>query len=626
MTLSFVKALFVRSFLFVCLLWGSAFSAVENTPEAIEKALFDSHQLSASYRLKESYLKKLQEIQQLDANTEATQAFNTVLQSEYYMMAEKYREAQQLMESANLAHLKSSIAIDTKDWIIMYLYRINGEIQKAIELGEQLRLRVKANWPVHRRIELFLELAYQRVFTYEYAKSLDFLELALMEVSNTSDLYLLGEAYNLMGIVYDSLQDKETAAKYFEKSLEVYKKTDFNTFINYTKLNLAQTYIELGREEDAQKIIDKVYESFNEANNESGQAYYYQVQAKINFGLEKYDNALSYIDKAIKMAKKLDEQALLYDMNLDLIEILVKKKDFTAARQLIDKVKATAIELASSRNYKLIRLEAEVLAGNGNYEQAYLKLFGSYKNYRDNFNRMMIRLATVSRSRLDKERLSFENHLLEETNAWNQRLVNKSSEFNVYLKVLIILLVLAFFVLLWFMYRTQKVAAENKRLALTDNLTAMPNRRHIFRELEKHHYTQSNGQGYYSIILFDLDHFKTINDIHGHGIGDKVIKITKEICLSVIRETDTVGRIGGEEFLVILPDTELKAAQRIAERIREAFENYSFSQYAEGLVVTSSFGVAQYRITDPSVSDVINRADKMLYQAKNEGRNRVYAT
>lgn len=623
---SSIKAYLLQSFLLGYLLLGSVAHALENTTTAIEKMLFDSHQLSASYRFKESYLKNLHNIEKLDANTEATQAFNTVLKAEYHMMTEEYGLARELIESVNLDALDSSIAIDTKDWVIMYLHRVNGDIKQAIELGDRLRLRIKETWPRHRRAELFLELAYQRVFTYEYGKSLDSLELALIDASNVSDIYLLAETYNLMGIVYESLKDKETAAEYFEKSLNVYKKTNLVNATSYTKLNLAQTYVDLERAEDAEKVLDNVYQSFKEEKNQSGVAYYHQVQAKINLRLGNYDKAFSSINKAIKIVETLDEKAFLHDVNIDYIRVLVKQKKYDEAQVAIDHLKSSDIELAQTKNYELIRLESEVLNGNGYYEEALKKLTHSYDSYRKDFNNNMVRLATISRSRLDNERLSFENRLLKEKNAWNQQLVDKTNNYNLRLKISIGLLILAVLSLVWFMRRTQKIAAENKRLALTDNLTAMPNRRHIFRELEKHHYAQINEQGYYSIILFDLDHFKTINDIYGHAIGDKVIQITKDICLSVIRGADMVGRIGGEEFLVILPSTELKAAQRIAERIREAFENYNFSKYAEGLAVTSSFGVTQHRITDPSVDDVINRADKMLYQAKNEGRNRVYAT
>jgi len=125
-----------------------------------------------------------------------------------------------------------------------------------------------------------------------------------------------------------------------------------------------------------------------------------------------------------------------------------------------------------------------------------------------------------------------------------------------------------------------------------------------------------------SCLLLDLDHFKSINDLHGHLVGDSVIARMGIVLLDVLRETDTAVRYGGEEFLGVLPGLELPDAIAVAERIRNAFRDASLFDIAPGLQVTCSVGVAE-RTPGEAQDEWIERADRALYGAKDEGRDRV---
>lgn len=127
----------------------------------------------------------------------------------------------------------------------------------------------------------------------------------------------------------------------------------------------------------------------------------------------------------------------------------------------------------------------------------------------------------------------------------------------------------------------------------------------------------------YCLIMLDVDHFKSINDNHGHPAGDKVLRIIAQTIKQVIREGDQVGRYGGEEFLLILPETALKSAQTLAERIRSAIENLNIYVDQKEIPVTASLGIATKYPEEFNYEGVLKRADDALYQAKNLGRNRV---
>ena len=127
-----------------------------------------------------------------------------------------------------------------------------------------------------------------------------------------------------------------------------------------------------------------------------------------------------------------------------------------------------------------------------------------------------------------------------------------------------------------------------------------------------------------SLIYLDIDFFKAINDTHGHQAGDAVLKQIARIMVRMLRKSDILGRIGGEEFMILLPDTDGMAGRVIAERLRKRVENTPFLIKEEPIDVTVSLGV--YYSPDPEaigVDEFVNRADAALYEAKEGGRNRV---
>ncbi len=127
----------------------------------------------------------------------------------------------------------------------------------------------------------------------------------------------------------------------------------------------------------------------------------------------------------------------------------------------------------------------------------------------------------------------------------------------------------------------------------------------------------------FSVLILDIDYFKTVNDKYGHGAGDKVLQYVTKTCLEQLRETDVFGRIGGEEFLVIFPHTNIDDTYKIAQRLRKAIESLQVGHIAHNLKVSISGGCSQLENIDASIHELIARADNALYEAKQCGRNRI---
>ncbi|MGM0432935.1 MAG: diguanylate cyclase, partial [Spirochaetota bacterium] len=164
----------------------------------------------------------------------------------------------------------------------------------------------------------------------------------------------------------------------------------------------------------------------------------------------------------------------------------------------------------------------------------------------------------------------------------------------------------------------EKENVKLQRDAGTDALTGIHNRRAVIEELERKLRVSQIQKRPLSVGMFDIDHFKDVNDTKGHVFGDTVLKGVADQLYATVREKDTVGRYGGEEFLVVFFDATSKEATAVADRIRKQVELYDFGK---GFTVTVSGGIAEY--SSQSLEELIDEADKRLYTAKQRGRNQI---
>lgn len=189
---------------------------------------------------------------------------------------------------------------------------------------------------------------------------------------------------------------------------------------------------------------------------------------------------------------------------------------------------------------------------------------------------------------------------------------------------------IALFVLLLLVavvYAVKKVREARllRTLASTDELTGLPNRRAVIAYAENAMRLIGLRGGRLSLLMIDVDRFKRVNDTHGHGVGDEVLRHIAHMLPTGLRSRDRPGRLGGEEFVVVLPDASVEQAEQIAERMREAIEFTPASTSAGELRLTVSIGVSEAMDSSDSVTALLDRADAALYRAKASGRNAVVA-
>jgi len=173
--------------------------------------------------------------------------------------------------------------------------------------------------------------------------------------------------------------------------------------------------------------------------------------------------------------------------------------------------------------------------------------------------------------------------------------------------------------------RRLKLYKDIETLAITDGLTGVYTRRYFIERFDEEIQRSALRKSSLSFLMIDADNFKSVNDQYGHLAGDQVLKEISNIIQENVREIDIVGRFGGEEFCVVLPDTDLEGSRLVAERIRKSAEKRVIKAYDSTLRVTLSIGLAIYPSDGKLLEEMMDKADWALYRAKSQGRNCVVA-
>jgi diguanylate cyclase (GGDEF)-like protein len=191
--------------------------------------------------------------------------------------------------------------------------------------------------------------------------------------------------------------------------------------------------------------------------------------------------------------------------------------------------------------------------------------------------------------------------------------------------LLMLLFALLASIITYWAYKTKRMQMSVKRMAESDALTGISNRHHFTRQAVKTlGRCKARGEPV-SMLMFDLDHFKSINDKFGHSAGDWVLKRVADVCNAMCRDIDHFGRLGGEEFAILVPGHDLKAATRLAEDCRLKLSRIDSLPSGHAFPISASFGVSSTLDSGHDLGKLLSHADLMLYRAKREGRNRVRA-
>ncbi|MEO9078715.1 MAG: GGDEF domain-containing protein [Rhodanobacter sp.] len=248
------------------------------------------------------------------------------------------------------------------------------------------------------------------------------------------------------------------------------------------------------------------------------------------------------------------------------------------------------------------------------------KYMAADKGYLNNISAKAIAYQKVKQQVLAKklqvDTLAKQNKILQLQQALSKKAVEAGR-----LWIILLILLLAF--VGFITYRVKRSQLRFMKLARRDGLTGIFNRQHFVNEAERQLQYCSKSKRDVCLVLVDLDHFKAVNDTHGHAVGDKVLKRAVAACQAHLRSTDLFGRLGGEEFGIVLPECALDQVLARVDQMRLAVAAASSGEDGLGIPVSASFGVATVANSGYELRQLMSDADNALYQAKREGRNRV---
>ncbi len=285
---------------------------------------------------------------------------------------------------------------------------------------------------------------------------------------------------------------------------------------------------------------------------------------------------------------------------------------------------------------KVALLKSKVYQGMGEWQQAYQSLNGYVDTHLKSDEAVNLKRNEQMKARFHSQKVQLENSLLLQSSKKQQKqlaILADQDEMRIIIIALIAIILLVVSLFAIFQVNSKR---RFQLMAHTDELTNLSNRRDIYAAGEALLSEAQNKQQSIAIISFDADHFKHVNDRYGHEVGDTVLKAIADIATAAMRDCDKLGRVGGEEFLVVLPNSTLEEAQLIAQRLLDNIESFNWQTIANDLKQTVSAGVVS-TIESPTGNDsftsgdhgaafsaLLLKADKALYEAKEQGRNCIH--
>ncbi len=430
---------------------------------------------------------------------------------------------------------------------------------------------------------------------------------------------LLGELCNELGAYYSDMTAYAQAHFYFKQALKVFTRSDFQSKVGIVKFNLARLAYHEQQYMTAEKYLNEVVKLKMTLKENYGLALSYMNLAQVKTQLGEAKQAINLLNQAIPMLRQMEKNYRLAFAHLYLAQAKHALHQHADADTAVLKSLSYADDhMPKKQRVQIYQAGLEILDGQV-YAVRRQEILSDYLP-------MQAAVTTAFKQDLHA-RIEAEVVLSEEQrhNKLTAKLARSQEASNTLQKQWILVLLLLILILLYSVFKQIKVNKDKTLLADTDHLTGVFNRRYFYRVLENILHERPQSDQAMFLLLFDIDHFKTVNDQFGHTTGDWVLVEICRLIESLIEDNcGHFARIGGEEFALVCHFSGADVAKKFANSIRRQVSHYKWSNHPDmqGFKLTVSIGLTALEHGD-SMQDLINRADQALYRAKSDGRNRV---
>ncbi len=549
------------------------------------------------------------------------------LQAEAYRYSGKESEAQRaIQEGLRFAELAESKIAKTllkmnQTWYFLQrgkLRQANTSIVYAIEYA-------KASGNKDLQIEAEILHAQVMQNTGDIARALQILE-QLNRSAYTARPRLQMEFHALIGSIYMDVGANDIALAHIQDALDISREHLGEWDVSVLEYNLARAYQAAGNDNQAEQHFKAALEISEAINDDLGVAYALFQMASIDIADKDYQQALTRLNEALPQFKSAAAHPMEAQSRLSMVSVYLGTDKLDNALSQLEAATSIINTLTNDELHQTLHEHwSDYYQRIGNYEAA-------LKHYKMSVNFMQkVQQQTRDKQvqeimvRLEIKEQETTNELLKKENEL-QQLELQEQQTSYYLLIWIIISgFLVVIIVSAFLYQQWKARKNFAELALKDDLTNAPNRRAIVRICKKGLEQAQEQQRQLALAVVDFDYFKTINDQFGHDVGDNVLKRFAAVAKQSLRNHDSFGRLGGEEWLMVFFDASKEDAKNIFERITEELNKSPIDGLPNDYRVAFSMGFTNAH-PDDSFDSLYKRADKVLFEAKDKGRERLIIT
>ncbi len=533
----------------------------------------------------------------------------------------------------SLNHAQSALGYITEKeqaWLYHNCKIVESDALELIGKPMQAMAGVNAalTWAKHnQQPKMHLQALYSRATILtslpDYVAALNDFQQAYSLASTNPEELSKAHVAAMLAQVYEYRREYSLAIPFYEEAVAAHRLHSADLNLSIALFGLGKANRNIGKIELGKAQLQESADLAEKIDDIQGVGYALKELAVIDMLAKEYVEAEIKLTKAAKIFAQADNPQMNFIFMMLLTELALETNETEKAERYLQHAKNLLNRDAMAiHNVAFDVLEAKLLYEQGHYKAAYDDLKQAFENHKEEQNAESTGQLHQLRSRFEIQLAQHENQVLSQENALQQLQLSNKKTLN---RQLVMSTAFATIIcaLLGIIVFRNKVHKRNLiKLATRDELTGLYNRRHALTLLEQQISLAKRYGTNLCIAMLDLDFFKEINDSYGHVAGDKVLREFANLGKRNLRESDVIGRIGGEEFLLILSHTTSKDAFNVLDSLRKKMSEISKKAGIPETKVTLSVGIAQFEKND-SLEDFILLADNALYQAKNNGRDRV---
>ncbi|MCZ8530479.1 GGDEF domain-containing protein [Alteromonas sp. PRIM-21] len=547
----------------------------------------------------------------------AAETGNSILEEAYKIRSSNPKKSRELFKSLD----KASLSEDDKelyDFTAAYMELVAGDLLSASEAYRQI---AEGDYSFRYQFQSYAALAAINAATQNWAEAFSAMDFLTENIDRVTDPLVKEQAHNAIINFYSSIDEKETVISYGNSLISGQHSPRFTCFLH---MQLIVALVSTQSDSLSEDSFTKALNYCESAEEKIALIAIYTHYATYLYNKNEIEASLAVLNEHLSEVESTKYPPLLEEYYALLSKIYFLREEYEKAQEYAYKVlgeeEDTGYAVISDIDaYEVLYQIAEK---QQNYEKA-LQLHKDYAKARSlNLSSMSNKMLSIHKAQQDSLIKSNQITLLDAENSLLKAKAQLAQEESNIRRLIYLVLFMAFLVTAFWLYKKRSHYIALEKISQRDGLTGIANRTYftkISAELIK--YADQHGKPV-SLIIFDLDDFKKINDTYGHQVGDQALQSAVTAALKGCRPDDYIGRLGGEEFGIILPNCDLEHAMTVAQRCRKQIEltNQSGSQQFK---LTASFGVASAPKVAYDFEALFENADKALYQSKNSGKNRV---